>query len=120
MAVSFPSLTRAPQMDVEESWEDSTIRDKMENGAMFARPRFQRMRRTFKLNYKACTATDRDTLRSFVTANGGWAKFAFVDDRVSTDVATLNVRFSKLPTYKDGGLLDGEKRFDISFEITEV
>jgi len=106
-------------MNEEETLEDATIRDQAENGAVFARPRFSRMRRTWKVQYKACTVADRDSLRTFAMAQGGWGNFNFVDNRTATP-ETLNVRFSKLPTIKDGGWAGGEKRFDFSFELTEL
>jgi hypothetical protein len=119
MAASFPTLSRAPLMNEEETLEDSTIRDEMENGAVFTRPRWLRMRRTWKVNYKACPVADRNLLRTFANSVGGWANFDFVDNRTATP-ETLNVRFSKLPTIKDGGWATGAKVFDFSFEITEL
>jgi len=115
----FPSLSRAPVMDEEETVEDATVRDKMENGAVFTRPRWPRMRRTWKVNYKACTVADRDALRTFRNSVGGWTNFNFVDNRTAMP-ETLNVRFSKLPTIKDGGWVNGAKAFNFSFEITEL
>jgi hypothetical protein len=116
----FPTLSRAPLMNEEETLEDSTISDKMENGAVFTRPRFSRMRRTWKVNYKALTIADRDLLRTHAQTVGGFSNFNFVDNRVPGSPATLNVRFSKLPTLKDGGIARGAKVFDASFEITEL
>lgn len=107
-------------MNEEETLEDATILDKMENGAVYARPRFSRMRRSWKVNYKACPVADRDALRAFAMAQGGWGNFNFVDNRVAGAPATLNVRFSRLPTIKDSGWAGGEKRFDFSFELTEL
>src|SRR4051812_4397284 len=103
MPTTFPTLSRAPLMNEEETFEDSTIRDNAENGAVYARPRFQRSRRTWKVNYKACTVADRTALRSFVNTVGGWLNFNFIDDRIPGATETLNVRFGKLPTIKDGG-----------------
>ena len=107
-------------MNEEESFEDSTLRDKMENGAVFARPRFTRMRRTWKVNYKAMPVADRDALRTFVNTVGGWTNFNFVDTRIPGAPVTLNVRFAKLPTIKDSGWANGGKVFDLAFEITEL
>ena len=119
MPTAFPTLSRAPLMNEEETLEDSTIRDPMESGAVFARPRFSRMRRTFAVNYELLTETDRDTLRTFTQTNGGWNSFTFTDNRTSTP-ETLTVRFSKLPTIPDDKFAGGQKRFKASFEITEV
>lgn len=107
-------------MNEEETWEDSALKDKMENGAVFARPRFSRMRRTWKINYKACPVADRDVLRTFMASVGGWGAFSYVDNRIASAPETVTVRFSKLPTIKDGGWADGVKVFDFSFEITEL
>src|SRR2546422_916697 len=119
MAVSFPTLSRSPLMNEEETLEDSTVRDQMENGAVYTRPRWARMRRTWKVSYKACPVADRNALRTFQNSVGGWTNFDFIDNRTSTP-ETLNVRFSKLPTIKDSGWADGGKVFDFSFEITEL
>lgn len=107
-------------MNEEETLEDGTISDKMENGAVFTRPRFSRMRRTWKVNYKACPVADRDALRTFAMSVGGWENFTFIDNRIASAPETLNVRFSKLPTIKDGGWVKGGKAFDFSFELTEL
>lgn len=120
MAVPFPTLSRAPLMNEEETLEDSTIRDQMENGAVYTRPRWTRMRRTWKVNYKACSIADRDALRTFANSVGGWNNFTFTDNRILSEPEFLNVRFSKLPTIKDGGWATGAKVFDFSFEITEL
>ena len=120
MPTAFPTLSRAPLMNEEETLEDSTIRDSMENGAVFTRPRFSRMRRSWKVNYKACSVADRDALRTFAQTVGGSLNFNFIDNRVPTAPAVLNVRFSKLPTIKDSGWANGGKAFDFSFELTEL
>lgn len=120
MPTVFPTLSRAPLMNEEETLEDSTIHDNMENGAVFTRPRYSRMRRTWKVQYKTCTVADRDALRIFASSVGGWTNFDFADNRVASAPETLNVRFSKLPTIKDGVFAGGQKRFDFSFELTEV
>jgi hypothetical protein len=116
----FPTLTRAPQMNEEETLEDATIRDSMENGAVYTRPRWPRMRRTWKVSYKACPVADRDALRTFARSVGGWTNFTFLDNRVPSEPEFLNVRFSKLPTIKDSGWANGAKAFDFSFEIAEL
>lgn len=120
MPLAFPTLSRAPLMNEEESLEDSTIRDQMENGAEFTRPRYQRQRRTWKVQYKALSAADRNSLRTFALAHGGWDNFDFIDNRVPATPETLNVRFSKLPTFKDSGWANGGKIFDANLEIKEM
>lgn len=106
-------------MNEEETLEDSTIRDEMENGAVFTRPRFSRMRRSWKVSYKALTVADRDALRTFAQTVGGFSNFNFTDNRTAT-AETLNVRFAELPNIKDDGWASGEKRFAVSFKITEL
>ena len=107
-------------MDLAEEFDDPTIRDKSENGYVFTRPRYLRLRRTLKVNYERCTGLDRATLISFVQVLGGWNAFLFTDNRV-TNMApgVLTVRFTKLPTITDDGWIGGEKRFKFAFEVTE-
>jgi hypothetical protein len=110
-------------MDEEETTEDPTIRDSMENGVVRARPRYTRaagLRRTYKINYKALSAADRQNIRDFRDLVGGWMEFVFVDNRIAGASESLTVRFSKLPTLKDGGFLGGQKTFTASFSIEEV
>jgi len=106
-------------MDEKETFEDSTIRDQMENGAQYTRPRFSRMRRTWAVNFELLTETDRNTLRTFTQTNGGFNSFTWTDNRTATP-ETVTVRFSKLPAITDDKYAGGQKRFKTSFEITEV
>lgn len=104
-------------MDIKESVEDNTLRDQMENGATFTRPRFSRMRRTWAVNYKLLKASDRAALRAFRDTVGGSVNFNFT---LPGDTTAVNVRFSKLPVITDDKFAGGEKRFATTFEITEL
>jgi hypothetical protein len=116
---NFPELSRAPKMDEKETFDDPSIRDKMENGMVYSRPRFVRLRRTVKVGYYKLTADDRQQLRDFVRKVGGWSDFHFVDGRIAENPETLRVYFSKLPEITDDGYAGGQKRFSVTFEITE-
>jgi hypothetical protein len=107
-------------MDEEEDPDDPTIRDKMENGAVYCRPRYPRIRDTYKINFGNCTADDRLLVKNFRNAHGGWDTFIFMDARIPDAPVPLTVRFSKLPIIKDDKWSGAQKRFKISFEITEL
>ena len=117
---SFPELSRAPQMDEEEDFDDPTIRDQMENGAVRTAPRFLRLRQTFKINFRFCTKEDRRVFKDFIKEVGGWTPFHWTDNREPTDPQDCLVRFSKLPTIKDDDWADGAKSYKFSFEVTEI
>lgn len=107
-------------MDEEEDPDDPTIRDDMENGVVFARPRYERIRETHKINIALLTADDRTLLKNFRTEQGGWNPFIFIDNRLPDSPVEMIVRFSKLPIFKDDKYADSQKRFKTSFEITEI
>jgi hypothetical protein len=108
-------------MDVADEPDDPTIRDKMENGAVFTRPRYPRIRVTYKINYELLTGEDKTILEDFRAEVGGWMNFTYTDRRVPDQAPrVLNVRFSKLPVIADDKYADGEKRFKCTFEVTEV
>jgi hypothetical protein len=70
----FPSLSRQPSMDSSKTIEDDTIRDQMESGYQATRPRFTRVRRTWKLNVRNLQREDVRALDEFVmvtAARGG-------------------------------------------------
>jgi hypothetical protein len=122
MAVSlptFPELSRAPQMDERESYDDPSIRDKMENGVVFSRPRYPRLRRTLRISYKHLSGDDRQAIRDFIKRVGGWGDFHLEDDRLPDNPEILRVYFSKLPEFTDGGWENGQKVFSCTFEVTE-
>jgi hypothetical protein len=108
-------------MAVEEKLDDPTIRDDMENGFIFTRPRYVRVRETRKIPFEYCTALDRKTVRDFYGQVGGWASFTYTDRRIpNMALEVLTVRFKSPPEIKDQGWAGGEKRFTISIEIEEV
>ncbi|QNI37529.1 hypothetical protein [Edaphobacter albus] len=117
----FPQLSRAPKMAVEEKFEDSTIRDEVEGGFVFTRPRYVRLRETRKIPYEHCTAIDRAVVKDFYRQVGGWASFTYTDRRVPNMAPeVMTVRFKSPPEIKDGGWARGEKRFIITIEIEQV
>jgi hypothetical protein len=108
-------------MAVEEKFDDPTIRDEMENGFVFTRPRYVRIRETRKIPFEFCTAVDRKAVRDFYGQVGGWASFTYTDRRIPNMAPeVLTVRFKNPPEIKDQGWAGGEKRFTISIEIEEV
>lgn len=117
--LNFPELSRAPQMDMEEEWEDNAIRDKMENGSVQSRPRYSRMRKTLSVSYSLLTADDRKLLIGFLRSVGGWADFHFTDSREQSDPETLKVYFSQLPKISDDKWAGGCKRYKVTFKVTE-
>lgn len=117
---SFPELSRAPQIDEEEDFDDPTIRDQMENGVVRTAPRYLRLRETFKINFRYCSAEDKRVLKDFIKDVGGWAPFHWTDNRDPHNPDDYIVRFSKLPTIKDDDYVDGGKSYKFSFEVTEL
>lgn len=75
----FPSLSRQPSMDTSKSTEDDTIRDTSESGYVSTRPRFTRVRDTWKINVRNLVAEDKRVLDYFtkVTAARGGNSFLF-------------------------------------------
>jgi hypothetical protein len=61
----FPSLSRQPSMDSSKSTEDDTIRDNPEQGYVATRPRFTRVRDTWKVNVRNLVAEDVRVLDQF-------------------------------------------------------
>ncbi len=117
---NFPELSRAPQVDEEEEPDDPTIRDKMENGAVAARPRWTRIRDKITINFRLLTGEDRRLLREFRDQVCGWQVFHWIDNRDPANPVTLNVMFSKLPKITDDQYAGGEKRWKATFEVTEI
>lgn len=108
-------------MDVEEDLDDPTIRDDMENGVVFTRPRYTRIRRDRKYNYENCVALDRLAILNFYSQVGGWSVFTYTDRRIPNMAPeVMSVRFKNPPKIKDAGWVGGQKRFNISIEIEEV
>ena len=66
-------------MDSSKNIEDDTIRDQMESGYVATRPRFTRVRRTWKINVRNLVAEDVRTLDQFsmVTAARGANSFLY-------------------------------------------
>jgi hypothetical protein len=75
----FPSLSRQPSMDTSKSTEDDTIKDQSESGYVSTRPRFTRVRDTWKVNVRNLVAEDKRVLDYFqkVTAARGANSFLF-------------------------------------------
>lgn len=77
--IIFPSLSCFPTMDGSESLENDTLSDKAQSGYVATRPRFTRVRRTWKVNFRTITAADKLALETFaaVTTARGANSFFF-------------------------------------------
>ncbi len=77
--IIFPSLSCFPTMDGSESLENDTLSDKAQSGYVATRPRFTRVRRTWKVNFRTITAADKLALETFaaVTTARGANSFYF-------------------------------------------
>lgn len=75
----FTSLSRQPSMDASKSTEDDTIKDAAESGYVSTRPRFTRVRDTWKVNVRNLVAEDKRALDYFqkVTAERGSLSFLY-------------------------------------------
>nr|WP_092069587.1 hypothetical protein [Dendrosporobacter quercicolus]NSL47524.1 hypothetical protein [Dendrosporobacter quercicolus DSM 1736]SDL92859.1 hypothetical protein SAMN04488502_1011204 [Dendrosporobacter quercicolus] len=102
----FPEIQQ-PCYPFSSEWEDPALTSKMENGYIVSRPKFTRVRETFRLKWQALPARDYHALRTFwkdVVLGGSrefyWTYPEVPDDAYSKKVFT--VRF-----------ISGEIRFDL-------
>lgn len=62
---TFPTLSVNPVFPYEEEFEDNVIRSSSEAGYQSSRPRFTRMTKLLRINYKAISQDDKSTLEDF-------------------------------------------------------
>jgi hypothetical protein len=116
----FPNLAKSPSVAIEQEYEDPTIRDEMENGLVSTRPRWSRVRRSFRVPYSGLPPADQQAIDDFVTkyTKGGSGDFYWVHPE--TGIAH-HVRFAKggLPRLSQLNTANGV-RYNCSFALEEV
>jgi hypothetical protein len=116
----FPNLAKSPSVAIEQEYEDPTIRDEMENGLVSTRPRWHRIRRTFRVPYTGLPPADQQAIDDFVTkyTKGGSGDFYWVHPETGF---AHHVRFAKggLPRLSQLNTANGI-RYNCSFALEEV
>jgi len=124
--IPFPSTLKKPQVSIQQSYNDLTLRSEMENGLIFTRPRGTSIKRTWSVVLDHAPEGDLDLIDDFIrnTTIGGAMAFLWLDPRSDEQVT---VRFSKLPQIADAGWATQKDdpgiaglSYNISFELEEV
>lgn len=131
---NFPELDKKPDVNVVQSYNDSTISNAMETGLEITRARFPRVRREWQVSYRNVLQSDFDAIDSFIrnTVLGMAGSFAWRNPATGELVAA--VRFSQLPSPAEGGYITNSKlvangaavsdasgfSFSFTFKVREV
>lgn len=96
---AFPLNDQQDSSQYSESAEDVAIREKMEGGYVYSRPKFTRpARKTFRTGFSDLTNADKLVLEAFwLTVKGGSDIFTWLNP---VSGVTYNVRFTKPLTYE--------------------
>lgn len=121
----FPELSRSWKLSQTEAPVDPTLRDPYENGMESTRARWTRNRRTFAMSIDFLTGDDKAALDAFytdMTTGSAFGALPFVvsDPRNMENPQSYVVRFASLPKYIDAGYVEGEYRFNATFQVREV
>lgn len=99
----FPLANRQDARKFNEESEDVAVREKMEGGYVFTRPKFTRAaRRTFRTGFTDLTNAEKEELDAFWYAMKGGTKI-FAWKHPITGVS-YNVRFQKSFTFRYTGV----------------
>ena len=72
--VTFPTLSRGTNLDIQEASVDPTIRSEMENGIILTRARFTKLRKAWSFSISFLTAADKvllDTMQENIHIGAG-------------------------------------------------
>lgn len=119
MTVAFPLNTLQDSSKYNEALEDVALRNKMEGGYVYTRPKFTRnARKTFITGFTEITNEEKLTLEAFwQTVKGGSDIFTWVNPVMST---THNVRFTKPISFKYAGIGNVHRWNVDGLELEEV
>ena len=114
--MDFPTLSRKPSFNFEETVEYKTLKSPAEDGYIITRPQWTKSKRGWHLTYNALTNSDYQTLKGFFESSTLGAAISF-NWTNPTDNTSYVVRF------KDDSLKATLKAFDIwsvEFDLEEV
>lgn len=112
MAV-FPSLSKLPTQSYTETFTKPSIRTPFDGNYEQTRPKFTRSTKTFDVNFKFLTPTDKSTLQTFFNTYNGES----FDWTNPLDSVTYLVRFAEdMLVFKN----QGADRFSLSLKLQEV
>lgn len=117
----FPTLSKAPQINIQREYEDSTLRDSFDNGMEATRAAWPRIRRSWAVTFQSMPAADDALIDSFVRndVHVGAGAFYFV----LPGGEEVYVRFDKegAPKPQEAGkFAGGAIRYNCTFKIREV
>jgi phage-related protein len=106
--VNFPELDKKPDVNLVQTYNDSTISNTMETGLEITRARFPRIRREWQVSYRNVLQSDSDALDTFIrTVTFGMAgSFTWKNPKTGE---TVTVRFSQLPSPAEAGYIVNSK-----------